>query len=59
MANSSNFLRPITQGSVNALAKRLHAGRTTWVWDVECRDDDERLCVITRVTIAVREQHAS
>jgi uncharacterized protein (TIGR00369 family) len=56
MANSSSFLRPITEGTVHARAKRLHAGRTTWVWDVECRDDDERLCAITRMTIAVREQ---
>jgi uncharacterized protein (TIGR00369 family) len=54
MANSSSFFRPITQGAVHAFAKRLHAGRTTWVWDVECRDDSDRLCAITRMTIAVR-----
>jgi uncharacterized protein (TIGR00369 family) len=56
MANNSSFFRPITKGTVHALAKRLHAGRTTWVWDVACRDDDERLCAITRVTLAVRPQ---
>jgi 1,4-dihydroxy-2-naphthoyl-CoA hydrolase len=54
MGNSSSFLRPITEGVVHAIAKRLHAGRTTWVWDVECRDDRDRLCAITRMTIAVR-----
>jgi 1,4-dihydroxy-2-naphthoyl-CoA hydrolase len=56
MANSSSFFRPITEGVVHAFAKRLHAGRTTWVWDVECRDDSDRLCAITRNTIAVRSQ---
>jgi uncharacterized protein (TIGR00369 family) len=54
LANSTSFLRPITDGLVHAHARRLHAGRTTWVWDVEFRDDDGRLCAITRMTIAVR-----
>jgi 1,4-dihydroxy-2-naphthoyl-CoA hydrolase len=56
MANSSSFFRPITEGAVHAFARRLHAGHTTWVWDVECRDDSNRLCAITRMTIAVRRQ---
>lgn len=55
MSNQSTFLRPITQGSVNAVARRRHRGRTTWIWDVEISDDDGRLCVMTRMTVAVRE----
>ena len=27
---------------------------TTWVWEVEITDDDERLCALIRMTIAVR-----
>ncbi|HLI31301.1 MAG TPA: PaaI family thioesterase [Solirubrobacteraceae bacterium] len=54
LANSTNFLRPIVAGAVNACARPLHRGRTTWVWEVECRDDRERLCALTRMTIAVR-----
>jgi 1,4-dihydroxy-2-naphthoyl-CoA hydrolase len=54
MSNSTSFLRPVTEGSVSAHATRLHAGATTWVWDVHCRDDSERLCALTRMTIAVR-----
>ena len=54
MANNTSFLRPITEGTVHAAATRMHAGRTTWIWDVELRDDAERLCAITRMTIAVR-----
>jgi 1,4-dihydroxy-2-naphthoyl-CoA hydrolase len=53
-SNSTNFMRPISQGSVHAFARRLHRGRTTWVWDVEFRDDEGRLCAITRMTVAVR-----
>jgi 1,4-dihydroxy-2-naphthoyl-CoA hydrolase len=56
LSNSTSFLRPITEGSVNAHAERLHKGRTTWVWDVRFTDDEGRMCAVTRMTIAVREQ---
>jgi 1,4-dihydroxy-2-naphthoyl-CoA hydrolase len=55
LANSTSFLRPITEGTVHAHATRLHKGRTTWVWDVHFSDDAQRLCAVTRMTIAVRE----
>jgi 1,4-dihydroxy-2-naphthoyl-CoA hydrolase len=55
-SNSSSFLRPMSNGTIHALARRRHRGRTTWVWDVELTDDDGRLCALSRVTIAVREQ---
>jgi len=54
LANCTNFLRPITEGMINALATRLHRGSTTWVWDVRMSDDAGRTCAITRMTIAVR-----
>lgn len=54
MANSTSFLRPITAGTVHAHARRLHGGRTTWVWDVTFSDDEDRTCAVTRMTIAVR-----
>jgi len=54
MSNHTSFLRPLASGSVHATAVRKHAGRTTWVWEVEMADDQGRLCAISRVTIAVR-----
>jgi len=54
MANSSTFLRPISEGHVHASAVARHRGSTTWVWDVELQDDDDRLCALVRMTIAVR-----
>ncbi|HYM46511.1 MAG TPA: PaaI family thioesterase [Solirubrobacteraceae bacterium] len=54
LSNSTSFLRPITEGTVHAHARRLHRGRTTWVWDVEFSDDAGRTCAVTRMTIAVR-----
>jgi uncharacterized protein (TIGR00369 family) len=55
MANATSFLRPITEGTIHAVARVVHSGRTTYVWDVEMRDDAGRLCATTRMTIAVRE----
>jgi uncharacterized protein (TIGR00369 family) len=55
LSNLTSFLRPITQGSVNAEARARHRGRTTWVWEVEVTDDQDRVCALVRVTIAVRE----
>jgi uncharacterized protein (TIGR00369 family) len=54
MSNNSTFLRSIQEGTIHATARRVHGGRTTWVWDVELTDDDGRLCAVSRVTIAVR-----
>ena len=53
-SNQASFLRPITAGTIHVVARRIHRGRTTWVWEVEFRDDDERLCAVVRMTIAVR-----
>ena len=54
LSNATSFLRPITEGTVHATARRIHRGRTTWVWDVEITDDQGRRCALTRMTIAVR-----
>jgi 1,4-dihydroxy-2-naphthoyl-CoA hydrolase len=58
LSNQTSFLRPITEGTIEALAVRRHRGRTTWVWEVEITDDAGRLCTLTRMTIAVREPEA-
>jgi 1,4-dihydroxy-2-naphthoyl-CoA hydrolase len=54
LSNQTSFLRPISEGTVHAVATRRHRGRTTWIWDVEITDDAGRLCAMTRMTIAVR-----
>ena len=55
LANQTNFLRPFLSGTIHAVARRRHRGRTTWVWEVEMSDDEGRLCALVRMTIAVRE----
>ncbi len=53
-SNHTSFLRPVTEGTVHAEARRRHRGRTSWVWEVDFTDDRGRLCAMTRVTMAVR-----
>lgn len=52
--NDTSFLRPVSEGTVHAAGTRRHRGRTSWIWDVEFRDDQDRVCALSRVTIAVR-----
>jgi 1,4-dihydroxy-2-naphthoyl-CoA hydrolase len=54
LSNHTSFMRPVTEGHVNATARRMHRGATTWVWEVELSDDQGRLCALSRVTLAVR-----
>ena len=54
LSNQTSFLRPIADGTVHAVARRRHRGRTTWVWEVEVTDDEGRLCALVRMTVAVR-----
>jgi len=56
LSNETSFMRPLRDGHLHATARPRHKGRTHWVWGVECRDDEDRLCAITTVTVAVRAQ---
>lgn len=56
LSNSASFLRPITSGTV-AVAARLRGhddGVGEWFWGHEFRDEQDRLCAVVDVTIAVR-----
>jgi uncharacterized protein (TIGR00369 family) len=55
MSNHTTFLRALGAGTIHAIGRPRHQGRTTWVWDVELCGDDGRACAVSRVTIAVRE----
>jgi uncharacterized protein (TIGR00369 family) len=55
LSNQTSFLRPITEGTIHATARARHRGRSTWVWEVEIEDDAGRLCVLTRMTVALRD----
>jgi len=51
VSNQASFLRPITGGTIHAIARRRHAGRTTQVWETDITDDQGRLCALVRTTV--------
>ena len=55
MSNNTTFLRPLREGTIRAEARPLHVGRSTWIWDVGLRGDDDRMVATSRVTLAVRD----
>jgi uncharacterized protein (TIGR00369 family) len=58
LSNHTSFMRPVLDGHVNASARSVHRGSTTWIWEVELSDDQGRLCALSRVTMAVRPARA-
>jgi 1,4-dihydroxy-2-naphthoyl-CoA hydrolase len=58
-SNHATFLRPITDGHINAEARARHRGRTTWIWDCELTDDEGRLCAMVRMAVAIRPRPTS
>jgi uncharacterized protein (TIGR00369 family) len=58
LSNSASFLRPVTQGRVDVTARLRHHDEREWFWSHEFRDEQERLCALVDVTIAVRPRRA-
>jgi 1,4-dihydroxy-2-naphthoyl-CoA hydrolase len=56
LSNNTSFLRPIISGTIHAVGCALHRGRTTWVWNVDLRDDAGSVCAMSRVTIGLRRR---
>jgi uncharacterized protein (TIGR00369 family) len=52
-SNFTSFLRPVSEGIVNAEARAIHTGRTTWVWECEFTNAAGKRCALSRVTLAV------
>ncbi|MFJ7883299.1 hotdog fold thioesterase [Pseudomonas sp. NPDC096917] len=50
---NANHLRGVRSGRVSAIARPVHIGRTTHVWDIRLTDDNGKLNCISRLTIAV------
>lgn len=50
---NANRLRPVRSGAVTGRATPIHVGRTTQVWAIDIRDEQERRVCIARLTMAV------
>jgi uncharacterized protein (TIGR00369 family) len=54
LSNVASFLRPVTAGTVDVTAALRGHDEREWLWSHEFRDEQERLCALVDVTIAVR-----
>jgi 1,4-dihydroxy-2-naphthoyl-CoA hydrolase len=56
---NANHLRPVSSGLVTATARPFHIGRSSQVWHIEIRDEQDRLVCVSRLTMAVVERPPS
>jgi 1,4-dihydroxy-2-naphthoyl-CoA hydrolase len=50
---NANHVRAVTQGTVTGTARPLHIGGRTQVWEVRIENDQQELCCISRMTLAI------
>lgn len=50
---NANHLRGLRSGRVTAVARVVHLGRTTHVWDIRLSGDDGKTSCISRLTMAI------
>lgn len=50
---NANHLRGLRSGRVTGVARAVHIGRTTHVWDIRLQGDDGKPSCISRLTVAV------
>ena len=53
MEINANHIRGVKSGYVHALARPLHIGGTSHVWDIRIMDDEHKLVCVSRLTVAV------
>lgn len=56
---NANHLRPVTSGLVTGTARPVHLGSRSQVWQIEIRDERERLVCISRLTMAIIDRPAA
>lgn len=50
---NANHLRAATSGLVTGVARPLHVGRSTQVWEIRIEDEQARPVCVSRLTLAV------
>lgn len=50
---NANHIKSATDGFVHGIAKAIHIGRKTHIWEIKITNDKEQLVCISRLTVAV------
>jgi 1,4-dihydroxy-2-naphthoyl-CoA hydrolase len=59
LENTTSFLRAVRSGKLIAIARPLHRGRATQVWEVEVRNDEGKVAATGRVRLLCLEPGAA
>jgi 1,4-dihydroxy-2-naphthoyl-CoA hydrolase len=50
---NANHVRPVREGYVYGVARPIHLGRSTQIWEIRITTEDGKLVCISRITMAV------
>jgi 1,4-dihydroxy-2-naphthoyl-CoA hydrolase len=50
---NANHLRAVSSGFVKGIAKPIHLGRTTHVWEIKIYNEEGKITCISRLTMAI------
>lgn len=56
---NANHIRSVRSGFVTGVARPLHLGNSTQVWDIRIHDERERLVCVCRLTMAVLKRQTA
>ena len=56
---NANHVRGVKDGYVTGIARPLHRGRTTQIWEIQITDNAGKLVCISRITLAILEKKST
>lgn len=54
---NANHLRGVREGWVYGVARPIHLGRTTQVWEIRITNAEDKLVCVSRITMAILDRH--
>ena len=55
---NANHLRSVSEGWVTGIARPVHVGRSTHVWQIELTNEKGQLTCVSRITVAILPPNA-
>ncbi len=53
---NANHLKSVRSGKVKGIARPIHLGKSTQVWEIKIFNEAEQLCCISRLTMAILDK---
>jgi 1,4-dihydroxy-2-naphthoyl-CoA hydrolase len=50
---NANHIRPVSDGWVTGVAKPIHIGNSTQIWEIKIYNEQDKLICISRLTVAI------